>query len=183
MTRRRFRRSLIVLVAVALAFVVAGVAVGVDRGSRPRPAPRRHDAHAGDGTEPAERRAARALVQLGARRDSTPNVPSLHDNVTALAQMFIDEGRIEGVRGDIAFVQSILETGWFSFVGLADPARREQLRRASTRSTAGPASRTASTATPRRAAASRPPQLGVLAQIQLLRSYADADREAPRRTG
>src|ERR1700691_4123056 len=40
-----------------------------------------------------------------------PRIPVLHDNVTALAQIFIDEGDTVGVRGDIAFVQSMLETG------------------------------------------------------------------------
>src|SRR6202042_890463 len=50
-----------------------------------------------------------------------PRVPSLGNNIRALAQIFIDEGRIEGVRGDIAFVQSILETGWFSFAGSQIP--------------------------------------------------------------
>jgi hypothetical protein len=42
-----------------------------------------------------------------------PKVPSLHNSITALAQTFVNEGRRDGVRGDIAFVQSILETGWF----------------------------------------------------------------------
>lgn len=32
-----------------------------------------------------------------------------------LAQMFLDEGRDEGVRGDIAFVQAMIETGWLRF--------------------------------------------------------------------
>ncbi|MCU1456234.1 MAG: estA [Actinomycetia bacterium] len=35
--------------------------------------------------------------------------------IETLAQLFIDEGFREGVRGDIAFAQSILETGWFNF--------------------------------------------------------------------
>src|SRR5215813_9312932 len=50
-----------------------------------------------------------------------PKVPALHNSITALAQTFIDEGRRDGVRGDIAFVQSILETGWFSFAGSQIP--------------------------------------------------------------
>lgn len=33
----------------------------------------------------------------------------------AMAQIYLDEGRAVGVRGDIAFCQSILETGWFSW--------------------------------------------------------------------
>jgi hypothetical protein len=38
-----------------------------------------------------------------------------------MAECFINEGADEGVRGDIAFCQSILETGWFSFPGYSDP--------------------------------------------------------------
>src|SRR6186713_2504851 len=41
-----------------------------------------------------------------AEHGSPPKVPSLGNNITALAQTFIDEGRRDGVRGDIAFVQS-----------------------------------------------------------------------------
>jgi hypothetical protein len=44
------------------------------------------------------------------------NVPALE-----LAQLFIDEGSKEGVRGDIAFFQSIHETGWFRFGGQVLP--------------------------------------------------------------
>lgn len=36
---------------------------------------------------------------------------------TQMAQLYIDEGNLVGVRGDIAFVQSVLETGWFAFLG------------------------------------------------------------------
>src|SRR3954447_26230941 len=32
-----------------------------------------------------------------------------------LAQAFVDEGNRYLVRGDVAFAQSILETGWFNF--------------------------------------------------------------------
>lgn len=37
--------------------------------------------------------------------------------IADLVRMFLEEGRAEGVRGDIAFAQSIVETGWFSFPG------------------------------------------------------------------
>lgn len=37
--------------------------------------------------------------------------------VADLVRIFLEEGRAEGVRGDIAFAQSIVETGWFSFPG------------------------------------------------------------------
>ena len=32
-----------------------------------------------------------------------------------MAQLFLDEGAAVGVRGDVAFAQSILETGWFNW--------------------------------------------------------------------
>ena len=32
-----------------------------------------------------------------------------------LAQMFLDEGNLAGIRGDVAFAQSVLETGWFAW--------------------------------------------------------------------
>ena len=50
-----------------------------------------------------------------------PRIPALHNDVAALAQIFIDEGNAEGVRGDIAFVQSMLETGWLGFAGSQIP--------------------------------------------------------------
>ena len=36
-------------------------------------------------------------------------------SIDTLAAYFIEEGNDEGVRGDIAFAQSVLETGWFWF--------------------------------------------------------------------
>lgn len=35
--------------------------------------------------------------------------------VPALAQLFLDEGALEGVRGDIAFAQAMVESGWLTF--------------------------------------------------------------------
>lgn len=40
-----------------------------------------------------------------------------------LAELFLEEGAIEGIRGDIAFCQSIKETGWFRFGGQVLPAQ------------------------------------------------------------
>jgi hypothetical protein len=37
--------------------------------------------------------------------------------VETLARLFIDEAAAERVRGDVAFVQSVVETGWFRFGG------------------------------------------------------------------
>ena len=38
-------------------------------------------------------------------------------SVTQMAQTYLNEGNAVGVRGDIAFCQSIWETGWFAWPG------------------------------------------------------------------
>jgi hypothetical protein len=49
--------------------------------------------------------------------------PHLTVPMPTLAEMYISEGNAEGIRGDVAFAQSILETGAFTFPGhgLLDP--------------------------------------------------------------
>ncbi len=51
------------------------------------------------------------------------------DDVTIdqLAELYLVEGAREGVRGDLAFVQSIVETGWFQS-GWSGRAGGPQLR-------------------------------------------------------
>ena len=49
------------------------------------------------------------------RRHAPYAVPGI--GVRDLAQLFLWEGAAENVRGDLAFAQSIVETGWFGFVG------------------------------------------------------------------
>jgi len=80
--------------------------------------------------------------------------------LAALAAIFIEEGSIEGVTGDVAFVQSIIETGWFRFGGMV-PAASNNF--AGIGATDGGS-----------ASASFPDaRTGVRAQIQHLRAYAD----------
>ena len=43
--------------------------------------------------------------------------------VENLAQLFLDEGVLEGVRGDIAFCQAMVETGWLTFPAARMPPR------------------------------------------------------------
>ena len=102
-----------------------------------------------------------------------PNVPAIHDNITALAQDFIDEGRVEGVRGDIAFVQSILETGWFSFASSQIPPDANNFAGINAfDGRPGLPNCVHGDSTPSRCFAT--PKIGVLTQIEVLRSYADA---------
>jgi len=78
--------------------------------------------------------------------------------ITELAQAFIDEGRDEGLRGDMAFAQAILETGSFTnddtinHNNFAGVGHCDSCDTGFTFATA---------------------QLGVRAQIQLLKSYAE----------
>ncbi len=80
--------------------------------------------------------------------------------VETLAQYFVEEGAIEGVTGDIAFMQSIAETGWFRFTGVVP---------ASANNFAG----IGATDTNPRPAVFPDARTGVRAQIQHLRAYAD----------
>jgi hypothetical protein len=111
----------------------------------------------------------------------SPNVPSLHNSIGALAQLFIDEGRLEGVRGDIAFAQSILETGWFSFQNSQIPADANNFAGLNAfDGRPGLPNCKHGDASPSRCFSSA--RLGVLNQIQLLRSYADGTtRHLPNR--
>jgi N-acetylmuramoyl-L-alanine amidase len=102
---------------------------------------------------------------------------------TQMAQLYIDEGNLVGVRGDLAFCQSILETGWFTwpstFSHNADPpvaptdptfTHFPGFVLPSDHNYAGIGAFTNSTVYMRQAT----PQLGVRAQLQHLRNYADA---------
>jgi hypothetical protein len=107
---------------------------------------------------------------------TTPLIPSFDGHpagdVSALAQVFIDDGRKEGVRGDIAFVQAQLETGWMHFSGSQIPpdAYNYSGIYAFDGRTSLPNCKHGDSA-PSRCMGT--PQHGVLMTIQLLRSYAD----------
>jgi hypothetical protein len=108
-----------------------------------------------------------------AEHGSPPKVPSLGNNVTALAQTFIDEGRRDGVRGDVAFVQSILETGWFSFAGSQIPPDANNFAGINAfDGRKGLKNCKSGDSAPSRCYPSA--KIGVRNQIQLLRSYSDA---------
>lgn len=80
--------------------------------------------------------------------------------IDSLAQMFIEEGAAEGVTGDVAFVQSVVETGWFRFVGQVPSS-------ANNFAGIGATDESPSHATFVDA------RTGIRAQIQHLRAYAD----------
>jgi hypothetical protein len=95
--------------------------------------------------------------------------PNLPITINELARIFVDEGDAQNVRGDIAFVQSILETGWFRYEGsMVKPGDNNY----SGLGACDSCSRGNIFATP---------QEGVRAQIQHLWAYADPNAD-PRKT-
>ncbi len=84
-------------------------------------------------------------------------------SVETLARYYIEEGRAEGVAGDLAFVQAVLETGNFSWPGHGQV-------RAQQNNFAGIGACDGGTCT---VATFRTARIGVRAQIQHLRAYAD----------
>jgi len=102
-----------------------------------------------------------------------PRLPNLDHDIVRLARLFIEEGRVEGVRGDIAFVQSVLETGWFSFpsAGQIRPSFNNFAGMYAYNGRA-PGTTCAAETAPSRCFSS--PRRGVRTLIHLLRGYADA---------
>ncbi|WP_426572947.1 DUF4214 domain-containing protein [Aquihabitans sp. McL0605] len=82
-------------------------------------------------------------------------------SIDVLAGYYVSEGRDEGLAGDIAFAQSIVETGWFTFSSRTPAA----FNNFSGLGAVDGGSSAASFASA---------QLGVRAQIQHLRAYGDA---------
>lgn len=80
---------------------------------------------------------------------------------THLAKIFLEEGEKEGVRGDGAFCQTLIETGYFKFGGDVQPSQHNYAGLGATGGVPGlsfPDDRT-----------------GIRAQIQHLKAYASAD--------
>ncbi|MBP9116259.1 MAG: glucosaminidase domain-containing protein [Acidimicrobiia bacterium] len=93
-------------------------------------------------------------------------------SIDTLAQLYVDEGYREGVRGDMAFIQGIKETGWYSYGNSAvSPSQNNFAGIGAYNCTvingAQYCAQGFTYATARD---------GVRAHIQLLRSYADASR-------
>lgn len=78
-----------------------------------------------------------------------------------LAQIFLEEGKAEGVRGDLAFAQSLHETGFFKFGGIVLPTQNNY---AGIGALNGNAQGNAATFPN--------PRTGVRAQVQHLKAYA-----------
>lgn len=102
---------------------------------------------------------AAQLVELYWSRTSAQ--PKLTCTLEELAQYYIDEGAAEGVRGDIAFIQALHETGNFQYGG---DVSWDQNNFAGLGATGGVPGNSFATA-----------QIGVRAQIQHLKCYGSYD--------
>jgi len=111
-------------------------------------------------------------AQLAGWFATTGHQPRLDVSVLDLATMFVEEGAREGVRGDLAFAQAIVETGYFGFSTSVVP---ELHNYAGIGATGGGV----------KGSAFPDARVGVRAQVQHLRAYADpslrsaADLKAP----
>jgi hypothetical protein len=89
-----------------------------------------------------------------------PGSPCLTVSLETLTSYFVWEGNVEDVRGDIAFAQSIIETGWFRYGGQVQCGQNNY---AGIGATDGGG----------QGASFPDADTGVRAQIQHLRAYAD----------
>ncbi|MDE6454934.1 MAG: N-acetylmuramoyl-L-alanine amidase [Dysosmobacter sp.] len=95
-------------------------------------------------------------------RNAAPKLSSC--SVEELAGMFLEEGAAEGVRGDVAWAQSLHETGFFKFGGIVQPGQNNF------------AGIGALNGNGKGQAATFPdPRTGVRAQIQHLKAYASTE--------
>lgn len=81
-----------------------------------------------------------------------------------LAEIFLEEGKAEGVRGDVAFAQSLHETGYFKFGGIVLPSQNNCAGIGALNGNATG-----------QAATFPDPRTGVRAQIQHLKAYASTE--------
>lgn len=89
--------------------------------------------------------------------------PAIPQSVIDMIPLYISEGKAEGVRGDVAFAQSCLETGNFGFAGSAVKLVQNNFCGMGVTSN-GVKGNSFDT-----------PQLGIRAQIQHLKAYASTD--------
>lgn len=144
-----------VCVLVALALSACGSRSAVRPIPPPRPLPQLEIMGA------ARLSAAQIVDWVHTRQPRTSGTYAATVPIETLVQMFLEEGAAEGVTGDIAFVQSVIETGWFRFMGTVPP---------SFNNFGGIGAMDRQPA----AAAFTDARTGVRAQMQHLRAYADA---------
>ncbi len=108
------------------------------------------------GTASATKKQMKAYI-----RAVNPGVPQ---SVIDMIPLYLSEGKAEGIRGDIAFAQSCLETGNFAFSGSAVTLDQNNFAGIGV------------TVNGMKGKSWGTPQLGIRAQIQHLKAYASMDK-------
>lgn len=102
------------------------------------------------------------MVSYALKGNSAPLLPNC--TIQELAQIFIEEAETEGVRADIAWAQSLKETGYFRYGGIVLPEQNNYAGiGALNNNSKGDA------------AVFESPRIGVRAQIQHLKAYASTE--------
>ena len=110
-----------------------------------------------------EARATAQQMALYCRsKNAEPKLTSC--SLEELAEMYLEEGRAEGVRGDVAWAQSLHETGFFKFGGIVQPGQNNFAGIGALNGNAKG-----------QAATFPDPRTGVRAQIQHLKAYASKE--------
>ena len=105
--------------------------------------------------------ASQLVTWMNGRQPTLSGTYAATEPLEVLAAYYIEEGAAEGVTGDVAFIQSIIETGWFRFNGTVPASSNNFSGLGATDTNPAPAIFTDA-------------RTGVRAQIQHLRAYADA---------
>lgn len=102
---------------------------------------------------------AQQMALFARSKNAEPQLPAC--SLEQLAQFFLEEGEAEGVRGDVAFAQSLHETGFFKYGGIVLPTQNNYAGIGALNGNAKG-----------QAATFPDPRTGVRAQIQHLKAYA-----------
>jgi N-acetylmuramoyl-L-alanine amidase CwlA len=105
---------------------------------------------------------AQQMVLFARSKNAEPQLPAC--SLEQLAQFFLEEGEAEGVRGDVAFAQSLHETGFFKYGGIVLPTQNNYAGIGALNGNATG-----------QAATFPDPRTGVRAQIQHLKAYASTE--------
>ncbi len=121
-------------------------------------------ASGGSGTDGYTKIMGSAVATVGQMRTYLKaKNPKVEQSVLDMVPLYLSEGGMEGVRGDIAFTQSCLETGNFTFSGSAVTLSQNNFCGMGVTSN-GVKGNSFDT-----------PQLGIRAQVQHLKAYASVD--------
>ncbi len=128
----------------------------------PEPTPPAHQIDGKTAIMGAAKATARQMAQFCIQKNAAPKLPNC--TVEELAAIFLEEGEAEGIRGDVAWAQSLHETGFFQFGGIVLP---EQNNYGGIGALNGNSQGQAATFSD--------PRTGVRAQIQHLKAYASTE--------